>query len=118
MDSPPTSTDPAPSSTSSGSASDWQARAADTIESTVAAVHDRVIRPLILVARALVFGIVVGTMMLVLSVLFSIALVRVLDTYAFGHRVWASEALVGAVVTAMGLAAWSLRRARHSAEGR
>lgn len=103
------------SSSSSAASGDWQARAADAIEATVAAVHDRVIRPLLLVARGIVFGIVVGSMVLVLSVLLSVALVRLLDEYAFGHRVWASEALVGAVLSAMGLAAWSMRRARHGA---
>jgi len=102
---------PAPSS------SDWESRLADTIESTVAAVHDRLVRPLIIAARAAVFGIVVGSMALALSVLLSIALVRLLDTYAFGHRVWASEALVGAVLAGLGIVAWSLRRARHSTEG-
>ena len=56
-------------------------------------------------------------MVLVLCVLLSIALVRLLDVYTFGHHVWASEALVGAVLSAMGLAAWSMRHARHGAEG-
>ena len=92
----------------------WPAKAADFVEDAVEAVHDRVIRPLLIAARAVVFGILVATMALVLGVLLAIAVVRVLDTYAFGHRVWASEALVGGVMTLIGLAAWSLRRARRA----
>jgi len=102
----------------SGSQTDWEARVADTIESTVAAVHDRVVRPLIIAARGIVFGIVVGSMVLVLCVLLSIALVRLIDVYAFGHRAWAAEALVGAVLSALGIVAWSLRRQRQGTESR
>ena len=65
---------------------------ADTIEDVVEAVQDRVVRPLILVARGLVFGIIIATMALVLSVVMAIAVVRLLDVYAFGGRVWASDA--------------------------
>lgn len=104
-------------SSSSGSSSDWEAHVADTIESTVTAVHDRVIRPLILAARGIVFGIIVGSMALVLCVLLTVALVRLIDVYAFGHRAWAAEALVGAVMAAVGIAAWSMRRPRHGTEG-
>ena len=97
-----------------GAGSDWPARAADFVEEFVTATHDRVIRPLVLAARALVFGILVAAMALVLSVLLAIAVVRLLDTYAFGHRVWASETLVGGVITLVGLLAWSLRRSRQA----
>lgn len=101
----------------SGSSSGWEARTADRIEAVVAAVHDRVVRPLIFLARAVVFGIVIGSMVLALCVLFSVAVVRLLDVYAFGHRAWASEALVGGVLCALGIAAWTLRRPRDPAGG-
>jgi hypothetical protein len=117
MDNPDPKSAPTASPPHSGTSSDWQARAADTIEATVAAVHDRVVRPLIVLSRAVVFGIVVASMALVLCVLLSVALVRLLDVYAFGNRVWASEALVGTGLGALGAAAWSFRRARHDAEG-
>jgi hypothetical protein len=90
----------------------WQARVVDTIEDVVSAVHDRVIRPLLVVARAIVFGTIVATMALVVSILLSVALVRLLDVYAFGGRVWASDALVGGIFTVGGLVAWTMRRAR------
>ncbi|HLX89590.1 MAG TPA: hypothetical protein VKR22_14190 [Acidimicrobiales bacterium] len=97
---------------------DWPARAADMVEDVVAAVHDRVVRPLLLAGRAAVFGIVIAAMTLVLGVLLAIAVVRLLDNYAFGHRVWASDALVGGVITVIGLAAWSLRRPRGADRSR
>jgi hypothetical protein len=79
-------------------------------------VQDRVVRPLLVAARAIVFGILVATMVLALGVLLSVALVRLLDVYAFPRRVWASETLVGGVLSAIGLVAWSFRRPRRSAE--
>jgi hypothetical protein len=90
-------------------AAQWQARVVDMVDDTVTAVHDRIIRPVLLVARAVVFGIIVATMVLVVGVLISIALVRLLDVYAFGGRVWASDALVGALLTAVGIVAWTNR---------
>ena len=48
---------------------EWPAKVADTIEDVVEAVHDRVVRPLTLVARGLVFGIIIAVMAIVLSVL-------------------------------------------------
>jgi len=95
----------------------WQMRVVDTIDDTIATVQDRVVRPLLLVARAIVFGIIIATMALVISVLFSIALVRVLDVYAFRGRVWASDVVVGGVFTLGGLALWTRRRARGDAQG-
>jgi len=89
---------------------------ADTIEEVVGAVHDRVVRPLTLVARGLVFGIIIAVMALVLSVLMVIAVIRLLDVYAFGGRVWASDALLGALMVAAGGFAWAKRGARSAEE--
>lgn len=91
-------------------AAQWQARVVDIVDDTVTAVHDRIIRPVLLVARAIVFGIIVATMALVVSILLSIAVVRLLDVYAFRGRVWASDALVGGLLTVLGVVAWTKRR--------
>jgi hypothetical protein len=93
----------------------WQARVVDTVEDTVAALHERVVRPLVLVTRAIVFGIIVATMALMLSILLSIAAVRLLDVYAFRGRVWASDVLVGGILTVGGLVLWTRRRSRGKA---
>jgi hypothetical protein len=100
------------------SGSEWPAHIADTVEGVVSAFRLQVIRPLMLVARGLVFGIIVGTMALVLSVLVSIALVRVLTVYVFDGRVWASYLLLGFLFSLGGLVAWGQRHseAEESAE--
>jgi hypothetical protein len=102
----------APATTGSGQG-EWPARVADTIDDVVTGVHDRVIRPLMMVGRGVVFGLIIATMLLVLGVVAAVALVRLLDIYAFGHRVWASDALVGGVLVAAGAVAWWLRRPRR-----
>ena len=88
----------------------WQTRVVDMVDDTVAAVHDRVIRPLLLAARAIVYGIIVAAMAFMVSILLSVALVRLLDVYAFRGRVWASDALVGGLLTVLGVLAWTKRR--------
>jgi hypothetical protein len=95
---------------------EWPARLADLVEAVVTALHDKVVRPLVLVARAVVFGVLVGAMALVIAVLSSIAVVRLLDAYAFGRRVWASDLVVGGLFTLVGLVAWSRRRAGQTEE--
>jgi|HubBroStandDraft_4_1064222.scaffolds.fasta_scaffold1036863_2 hypothetical protein len=94
------------------SQADWPAKVADTIEGVVGNVQDRVVRPIILASRAVVFGIIIATMALVLVVLLCIAVVRLLDVYAFGGRVWASDALLGAILVVAGAFAWSKRGTR------
>jgi hypothetical protein len=95
---------------------EWPAKVADTIEDVVEAVHDRVVRPLTLVARGLVFGIIIAVMAIVLSILAAIAVIRLLDVYAFGGRVWASDALLGTLLVLAGAFAWSKRGARGAEE--
>ena len=87
----------------------WPAQVADTIEGVVTAFRTQVVRPLMLVARGLVFGVIVGTMAAVVSVLLAVALVRLMTVYLFGGRVWASYLLLGTLFVVGGLVVWSLR---------
>jgi hypothetical protein len=89
--------------------SEWPSKVAQTVEDVVGAVQDRAIRPILVAVRAVVFGILVASMALVFGVLLAIAAIRVLDVYAFGHRVWPADALVGALLVAGGVALWSKR---------
>jgi hypothetical protein len=95
---------------------DWPAKAADMVEMAVDTVFDRVVRPALVAVRAVVFGLLIATMGLVLLVAVAIAFVRLLDVYAFDGRVWASDALVGALLTAAGLFAWSQRATRRTGD--
>jgi hypothetical protein len=96
---------------------EWPSKVAGTVEDVVGAVHDRVIRPLLLATRAIVFGMVAASMVLVLLALLAIAAIRLLDVYAFGHRVWAADALIGAALVLIGAAAWTKRAPRNAEEG-
>lgn len=89
---------------------DFAARTADLVQTVVDTVHDKAVRPALLVARAVVFGLIALTMATVAGVASLIGLVRLLDVYAFGGRVWASDALLGAVCCLAGAVAWSRRR--------
>ncbi len=92
-------------------------RAADAVELVVAAIHDKAVRPAILAARAVVFGLVVAALALVFVTLGSIAVLRLFDVYVFGHRVWLSYLVLGGALTVAGLAAWTRRSARSSPAG-
>jgi hypothetical protein len=96
-------------------ADEWSGKAVDTVDQVLGIVHDKVVRPALLVGRVAVFGIVVAVVSLVMLVLLAIAVVRLLDVYAFSDRVWASDALFGVVLCLAGFAAWSrrTRRAKH-----
>ncbi len=95
---------------------EWSDRAVDAVDTVVDVVHDKVVRPALIAGRALVFGVVITLVSLALLVLIAIAVVRLLDVYAFGGRVWASDALFGAILCGAGLALWSLRTRRQAPE--
>jgi hypothetical protein len=95
-----------------GATSDWPKKAADLVDLLADVIHDRAIRPIMLAARIVVFGLIVAVTSLVVLVLVSIGLVRLLDVYAFGGRVWISYAVLGAVFSLFGTLAWSRRRPR------
>jgi len=110
-------TDPATGSaigspTAPGTTSDWPKKAADLVDLLADVIHDRAVRPVMLAARIVVFGLIVAVLSLVVLALLSISLVRMLDVYAFGGRVWISYAVLGAAFTLLGLLAWSRRSAR------
>lgn len=109
---PPGQPGPAPDAVTA----DWPRKAVDAIDRVVGAVHDKAVRPVALVARAVVFGLLVAALGTVLLVLLSIALLRLLDSYAFEGRVWLSYLVLGAVFSAVGLLLWTKRMGRGDAE--
>jgi len=98
------------------SAEEWAAKAADAVESALDTVHDKVVRPALLAGRAVVLGVIIAVVGIVVLILLAVAFVRLLDVYAFGGRVWASDALIGTVGCVGGFLLWSLR-SRRSSEG-
>ncbi len=94
----------------SGALHDLPTRGTDTVEALVTLLRDKTVRPLTLVTRAIVFGIIVFAASVVTVVLVSITLIRLLTVYAFDGRVWLSDLVVGIVFVVVGLVAWSRRR--------
>ena len=81
----------------------------DTIDTVVAVVNDKAIRPAIVAARAVVFGVIVGVAGVVVAVLLCIGLVRLTTVYLFDHKVWISYLVLGAIFTVGGFFAYSKR---------
>jgi hypothetical protein len=99
--------------TSASMSEEWSNTAVDAIDTVVDVVHDKVVRPALIVGRGVVFGTLIAFVALVLLTLLSVGLVRLLDVYAFGGRVWASDALFGAIFCTGGFFLWSLRTKRR-----
>lgn len=104
---PPRPTPPLPSIPSL-SGGDWPAQAADAIVDTVGRIRDRTTVPIMRLARATVFGVFIGTFVIVLCALLIIGLIRLLDEI-LPSGVWLPYLLLGAVVTGLG---WLLFRKR------
>ncbi len=97
---------------SESASEEWSERALDLVDQALGVVHDRVLRPVLLVGRSVVFGVVIAVVALVVVILVAVAVVRLLDVYAFGNRVWASDALFGTALCVGGFVVWSRRTSR------
>lgn len=86
---------------------DWTVQVADTIESVVGSIRDKTTVPAETVARALVYGILVGVMGATALVLLTVGTVRLLDNWL---RIWAVYAILGGLFTLLGLFLWRKRR--------
>jgi drug/metabolite transporter (DMT)-like permease len=95
---------------------EWSSKAIDTVDTVVDVVHDKVVRPALIAGRAVVFGVVIAFLSLLLVVLLAVGLVRLLDVYAFGGRVWASDALIGLLCCGGGFVLWTKGTKRHSTD--
>jgi hypothetical protein len=82
-------------------------RALETVDTVVATVNDRAIRPAIVAARGIVFGIIIAVTAITVVVLFCIGFIR-LTTIA-GHRIWASYMVLGLLFSAAGAILYSRR---------
>jgi hypothetical protein len=93
---------------------DWPEKAVSLIDLVVDTISDRVVRPIIIVGRSIVFGLLIATLAIVIAVVVGVAILRILDVYAFANHVWISYAILGVVVSLVGLIAWSKRSPRSS----
>jgi hypothetical protein len=86
---------------------------AHRIESVVGSVRGKTTVPITKLARAIVFGIVAGTLAVVALVLLVVAVVRIIDVYLpfdpYARRVWVGYAGLGAIFVLGGAFCWSKR---------
>jgi hypothetical protein len=96
------------------SQADWPRQAADLIDRYVGAARDKATVPAIKVARALVYGTVVGFCAIAIAVLGAIAFVRIVDKSIPGDgNVWIAHLVVGLLFVFAGAIAWRFRTARE-----
>jgi hypothetical protein len=104
---PPLAPPTAPSGLSGG---DWPAQATDAIVNLVGTVRDRTTGPVTTAARAAVFGLFVGVIVITIIVLLLIALVRLLDE-VLPSGVWLAYLVLGLVFVGAGALVFRRRRA-------
>jgi hypothetical protein len=86
-----------------GTAMSWIDQVVDTL-------HDKVIRPILLVGRSIAFSFIIIFSVIVIAVAVCVALLRLLDFYVFPDHQWASWALLGILSLTGGLVTWRYRR--------
>ena len=80
------------------------------VDDVVDTLHDRVIRPILLVGRSIAFSFIIVFSVIVIAVAICVALLRILDVYVFPAHQWASWALLGVLSLGLGLFTWRYRR--------
>ena len=89
---------------------DLAGRAMGAIDLLVDTLHDKVVRPILLIGRTVAFAFIIVICVGVICVGLCVALLRLLDVYAFAAHQWASWALLGAVFVTAGLVVWRFRK--------
>ncbi len=108
-------TAPAPAAPTNGASvlpPEWATKAADSVELAVALVNDRAVRPIVIGARAVVFGMLIVALAVAVLVWVSVAGIRFMDVYFWPGEVWASYLLLGGLFTAGGMVLWYLAISR------
>lgn len=74
------------------------------------ALHDRVLRPILLAGRFIAYGFILFLVALVLVSALVIGFVRFSTTYLFDHHVWITYLVVSALSISAGFLIWRKRR--------
>ncbi len=96
----------------------WPAKAADAVDQGVDLVREKVVRPIILAARSVVFGLLIITLAITVVVFVSVLLVRIFSVYLFHDQVWASYLGVGVIFVVLGYVLWRRRLPAKGEGGR
>jgi uncharacterized protein YacL len=82
-------------------------RALDAVDTVVATVNDKAVRPAVVAARGVVFGVVIAVIGIATLVLFCVGFIRV--TTLAGHRIWASYIVLGLLFSLIGAVLYARR---------
>ena len=82
-------------------------RALDAVDTVVATVNDKAIRPAIVAARGIVFGVIIAVVAVTVVVLFCVGFIRV--TTIAGHKIWASYMVLGLIFCGVGAILYARR---------
>ncbi len=97
-----------------GERPDVAARAASWVGDAVAGIRSKTVEPAEWLVRAVVYGMLAAVVAIALLVLSIDVVVKVLDAYAFPHRVWITELIVAALCLVVATGAWRrMSRARQ-----
>ena len=88
---------------------DLAGKVAGKVIGTVDRLNSLSAKPLTLIARGLVFGMLGGVLALAVLVLLIIAALRALDVYLPGE-VWSAHLALGSLFTLLGLFVWRMRK--------
>jgi hypothetical protein len=96
----------------SGSSEDWATQLTAKVDEVVSVIRDKTVLPVSRIVRYLILALLALGVALLLAVLFSVGIIRVLDTELFHKRVWASYLVVGGIFSLAGLLLSSKRQRR------
>ena len=82
-------------------------RALDAVDTVVATVNDKAVRPAIVAARGIVFGVIIAVVGITSWCSSASGFIRV--TTIAGHRIWASYLVLGLIFCAVGAVLYSRR---------
>ncbi|MGP0030617.1 MAG: hypothetical protein ACLPVF_08945 [Acidimicrobiales bacterium] len=88
---------------------EWSTKALDTVDTVVATVNDKAVRPAIVASRGVVFGVIIGVVAVTVITLLCIGFIRLVTVYLAGGRVWVSYLALGAIFVVVGLILYSRR---------
>ncbi len=93
---------------------DWPKRAADAVETLAELVRGKAIRPLLMVAKALTYGLLALVLAAIFAALTITMLVRLITVYLTGNHVWITYLVLGGIFTLLGMFTWSRRSSKVS----
>ena len=104
---------------SKGASPDWSDEKAGQLVDLIDTVKSRTTDNVVMIARAVVYGLVISVLVIASVIILITVLVRMADAYlpigsGVGDAVWAAHAFIGGMISVLGLGAWMSRRGEGS----